>query len=587
MRNRTEEFDDVKAAREAAYNVGPRVYQLKGIKDEPLRFITVGCHGAKGKTPQKITARLMNEVSRELKRYGKQAPAFILFLGDNIYDNGVTSPHSALFDKCFENVYKDVELAHINGIPCFFALGNHDHKYHAHANVENTGRKLLNMNLVEQGEQLALNQVARTYYANHEEGINRRVEQFTKPELEASELTGWNMPYFFYSLVAGNTQIFVLDSNTYLHDFLDLMNPDVTINDAGINLETGKINQAFWFQQENHKAQLEGRQIFIAQHHPLFVSGKRSFPNKYDSGHYLSGEQIKDINAALAELNEKHEYTESLNELLRLAYEAQGTQHHLLFAAHEHFISWHNDAEKPNNPNPVRQFTSGGGGGELHPRCSFRAHPYVGMHQQHNGFGIVTTQSKQSKDYVVDIHTVDGLHLQFNQDSHRPIYNKNSDPQVESLREIVLEACDRYFSYLRQNEIRQHNAASADDNEDGSIYSMFKKTSTQIMHAVTNLKHHFMPDEDRLNEVKTVQDIMAFFSQADLPNFQRSVERLFYLTAQLPFLHSNEPQEFYGQLENTYYHKTDGHRLKSLFEAGGLHAPLPDNVESMQYQRGY
>src|SRR5437868_4960922 len=83
---------DVAALKKAVENVGPRVYRLVGHKGEKLRFFVIGCQGT-GEPAQKEVAELMNKIALESKDH---PPAFILFLGDNMYDYGVTSPTDEL-----------------------------------------------------------------------------------------------------------------------------------------------------------------------------------------------------------------------------------------------------------------------------------------------------------------------------------------------------------------------------------------------------------------------------------------------------------------------------------------------------------
>ena len=555
-------FDFANAAREAAYQVGPRVYKLTGIDTDPVRFFVIGCHG-NGHQSQIKTAALMNQVAEDLKKSGEKLPSFILFLGDNIYDYGVNNPYDPGFNSCFHNVYYDKSLTTTNLIPSWMILGNHDVNMHAKAYFSRNPS----------GEETGMNQVAHTYISNIPENIQKKKVTYQGAELSPAQLAHWNMPYQYYSLIAGNTQIFCLDSNNYLKDYLDLMSGKVK---NGMNIETGRANQAAWFQTEYEAAKRAGRQIFIAQHHPLFLSGKRSFPNKYDSTHYLTQAQIDALNAALKRQNPNHIETQSYNELLAYTYMQQHIVPDMVFAAHEHFMSYHNDVEMRNNPHPLRQFTSGGGGGELHERASYRGHPFVSLHQQHNGFGMVTCPRSNTNKFNLDVYTLEGLHLSYDESSHRPLVKKNADSQVDSLREVVSLACDRYFRYLKNEELKKREPEKnlqEKSKENASMFSSWYKTVNDtwnyVYYAGANTLGHFLHDNLTAKEHSIAQDIQAYFSQIDLPDLRTSLQRLHDLTSQLPMRNNEENAAFYYVLQNTV-RDTFGFRLQSLYNAAGL-----------------
>merc|ERR1719453_1406969 len=50
---------------------------------------------------------------------------FVIALGDNFYDDGVTSTHDELWDTAFHDIYSSKPLH----VPWFAVLGNHD--YHS------------------------------------------------------------------------------------------------------------------------------------------------------------------------------------------------------------------------------------------------------------------------------------------------------------------------------------------------------------------------------------------------------------------------------------------------------------------------
>ena len=80
----------------------------------PLHFIAVGDTGS-GRNGQVAVAKAM---AQKCKRDGCH---FVLLLGDNIYDSGVSSPNDPQFQTKFEQPYADIDA------PFYVALGNHDY----------------------------------------------------------------------------------------------------------------------------------------------------------------------------------------------------------------------------------------------------------------------------------------------------------------------------------------------------------------------------------------------------------------------------------------------------------------------------
>lgn len=555
-------------ARLAAYKVGPRVYRLTGIDTDPVRFFVLGCHG-NGKKAQRDTAALMNQIADELQQSGEPTPSFILFLGDNIYDYGVSTPSTPAFNDCFHYIYYDESMTVTSRIPCLMLLGNHDVNMH--------GKAILSSNA--SGDDTGINQAAHTYIANIPANIRKKAALYQQDELPVNQLSHWNMPYLYYSVIAGNTQIFCLNSSSYLQEYLELQSGKVV---NGINTETGRVNQAWWFEKEYNAAKKAGRQIFIAQHHPLFVSGKRSFPAGFDYNHYLTWQQVLDLNAKLKRANPAFKETASYNSLLASTFEQQGIAPDLVFAAHEHFISYYNDIELQKGKQPLRQFTSGGGGGDLQKRTSYRGHPHVGMHQQHNGFGMVTCDPDHTNEFTIDVFTNEGLRMRFDESSQHPIMQKNDDLQVEKLRKCVLTACDRYFTALKAAEIKAFPAETAlqekqDKNATG-FYSFFSKKITDVWQSVYDASNVVMGflfhDAEHDKENRIVQDIHAYFSQIELPDLQAALEHLFRLTRTLPYLKHESDAVFYKILQNAVRENL-GFDLRILFQAANLYEIAP------------
>ena len=519
MESRPSLFDPAELTRNAAYMVGPRVYQLTHVPEGPVRFLILGCHG-NGKQSQRDTAALMNETVLSLQKSGEVLPSLILYAGDNLYDYGVTDPAAQAFYDNYHDIYYDEGLTGINSLPGCLLLGNHDENY------SELVRQAASLNIVSQGEGRGINQAAHTYLGKSEKKITKKLSLFTKPELPIEKLGQWNMPYLFYSLVLGNTQIFMLNSNSYPKDYLQYVTGQTR---NGVNLSDNRTNQAAWLEDVYKTALANGKQIFIVQHHPLAVCGKRSFPAKYDARHYLYQDQINQLNAELKKLNPAHRATQSYNELLALIYQQQNINPQLVLCAHEHFLSWRNDFEKMGYTHLPPQFTAGGGGGKLDARYSYRDHPYVGLNQQQHGFGMVTCDPAHTQTFTLDVFTLSGLKLRFIECSHRAVVETHLDPHVMTLRDNVLSACDTYFSRLREKELHLPPA------EGGGVLSWMYGNAA---HLVTNTYEHYTQDPMLANENRVAQDIQAYFNQHQLPDYDTALKKLHDFMKQLPSVKS-------------------------------------------------
>ena len=129
-----------------------------------LRFIAVGDTGS-GHEGQRTVARAM---ANKCKQSGCD---FVVLLGDNVYESGVSSPTDPQFQTKFEQPYADVDA------PFYVALGNHDYG----------GRGMGN--------------------------------EFDKPnsEIAYSKLSKkWRLPARSYHFTAGAAELFALDTNAVL-----------------------------------------------------------------------------------------------------------------------------------------------------------------------------------------------------------------------------------------------------------------------------------------------------------------------------------------------------------------------------------
>jgi tartrate-resistant acid phosphatase type 5 len=91
-----------------------------------LNFLAIGDWGREGNFRQREVALHMAESAREL------GTPFIISVGDNFYDDGVTSVDDPSWKKSFEDVYDAPSLQ----IPWYVALGNHDYHGNSQAQLE-------------------------------------------------------------------------------------------------------------------------------------------------------------------------------------------------------------------------------------------------------------------------------------------------------------------------------------------------------------------------------------------------------------------------------------------------------------------
>jgi tartrate-resistant acid phosphatase type 5 len=91
-----------------------------------LNFLAVGDWGREGKFRQREVALRMGESAQEL------GIPFVISVGDNFYDDGVTSVDDPAWKNSFETVYDALSLQ----IPWYVALGNHDYHGNSQAQLE-------------------------------------------------------------------------------------------------------------------------------------------------------------------------------------------------------------------------------------------------------------------------------------------------------------------------------------------------------------------------------------------------------------------------------------------------------------------
>jgi tartrate-resistant acid phosphatase type 5 len=96
----------------------------EGASPEALNFLVLGDWGRRGETDQAEVAKQMGKAAQDM------GAKFVIAVGDNFYEDGVTSIHDEQWKKSFEDVYTSSSLQ----VPWYAILGNHD--YHANCDAQ-------------------------------------------------------------------------------------------------------------------------------------------------------------------------------------------------------------------------------------------------------------------------------------------------------------------------------------------------------------------------------------------------------------------------------------------------------------------
>ncbi len=97
----------------------PSIHGVKAIKDSAdFNFFVLGDWGRQGSADQQAVANQMIIQAKKLN------PNFIMTVGDNFYEDGVTDIQDDHWKKSFSNVYKELTT----NFDWFITLGNHDYK---------------------------------------------------------------------------------------------------------------------------------------------------------------------------------------------------------------------------------------------------------------------------------------------------------------------------------------------------------------------------------------------------------------------------------------------------------------------------
>ncbi|CAL0324840.1 unnamed protein product [Lupinus luteus] len=103
--------------------VTPSIAELERLKhngeaDQPLNFLVIGDWGRKGTYNQSLVAKQMGILAE------KQNIDFVINVGDNFYDDGLTGVDDPAFYESFVDIYTAPSLQK----PWYSVLGNHDYR---------------------------------------------------------------------------------------------------------------------------------------------------------------------------------------------------------------------------------------------------------------------------------------------------------------------------------------------------------------------------------------------------------------------------------------------------------------------------
>lgn len=150
------------------YNLSSPAYSHPKFDKEQISFIALGDAG-RGSETQKKVAQAIAQVCKA------QPCDFVLYLGDNFYENGLSSAQDELAQTHFQEIYREIPL------PFFAILGNHDVRGSALAQIQI-------------GKRMGL-----------EEGFEGAPQDESGPR--------WYMPNYHYQLEAGPAKIVMINSS--------------------------------------------------------------------------------------------------------------------------------------------------------------------------------------------------------------------------------------------------------------------------------------------------------------------------------------------------------------------------------------
>lgn len=379
--------------------------------DPTFSFFVLGCIGEKGPA-QKDVAKMMDRIAENNK------PDFIIFLGDQFYEHGASSPTDPVFKQQFEDIYQSPELTVLRNIPCFLIAGNHCHNIFRFG-----GDRGWNIDF-----QRIEAQIKHTFFTNGEKDSAKEM-LYEQVQLDLSTLQPWNMPRRFYKLIYKTVELYFLDTNTYVRDYLNHIT----------NIAAGKIdpdNQAAWLETEMKKNSDAIKLGF--HHHSRMTVGKRYNKDKgSDHDLYLTFDEIKNLEG----LGIIGNYNQIIDQIFR----KQGFNFTANYSAHDHNMYYYVDHN-------VCQVVSGGGGGKLQERHLFSNSNMIPCFLKEYGFvrATINPSAKNELQVVHDFLTVLEHQLQFSSTSVMPLRRYPlTEPEID-LDKVYLALLEASHQFLNQ-----------------------------------------------------------------------------------------------------------------------------------------
>lgn len=432
-------------------------------KNLNFKFIVFGCQG-NAKEDQKRVAALINA---ELAKDPLHKPDFILILGDNFYDNGVSGPLDEMFKTHFDDIYAGKETE-IGKIPCFVILGNHDENFHK-------------LHYGPQGIEVGLHQVIHSYLDNH--------LLYQQRVLDLDHLPNWNMPARAYSLFCQDTEIFCIDSSLYALDYLRAKHGDRRLT-----------NQTVWLEKKVKQAQAAGRKVILASHHSLVTQGKRAFQADLDV--YLSKTMIETFKELLPGFKEDISYNALLNNIIT---HEQGLVFNSIVSAHDHFQAYYNNNAERDSEKFISQLTAGGGGGGKHNRRQFKTQSKMGYFSKESGFTLITSWFNQRILWFSTFINGQIRPIICNSNSPKPFQHYHDDfdiaekDNIQFFHHVLRKALSDYFAFLGKHEPQAGNTSHQKEEEKempGKLWNFFKhgKTGVNRAHRLWSYLNQVEPD---------------------------------------------------------------------------------------------
>lgn len=536
--------EDIADALRAARESSPAVINVVNHPSK-MNICILGCQGNKNTDFPMQVAKLMNDntISK---------PDLLIILGDNFYPDGVPSPVDAKFEKQFHNIYNNEELKNIFGIPCIVILGNHDGGRDTESYIKSwvPGKSYIFGSNTVQLNEAELQQIAHSMI-RHPSDPDTTIYKplfFKQETVEYKDLPKHLMPHFFHSWIFDKLQIFALNSNTYVKDFIMHMKEfaeDSTPTYADYMKKLGEnkvknpiMNQAAWLDIEYAEAMAAKRSTIFTMHHPMISIGKREYPNGWDAHHYLTPEDITLINAILKLSLDQNDFKDQLvtifknintayhaasnanyNEIMRnIIYGFQKKTPLVVGTAHDHSNYYYNNInDNTNTGHKICQVVAGGGGSkDLQHRAFYGNHESTAAFSRKHGFSMISCDTANPAVMDINMLTTDGMHLHFNNLSSIPLRKPEIDEKVKTMREIVLGECAKYQAFIHEQQTLC----------DGTY---FKKAPpiyvnlysfTGLYNAVTShtyRKTHFHPDMD------VMHDMMNYLNQENPSSYNDTV----------------------------------------------------------------